>query len=272
MNEYLARIDVGLERICRRSARANGHPVGRPLTRDSFQALFLRGMLGDLPLENQMHAGMQERIWRAMPLFDEVATGVSRELDSSSPPELGELQAALRQPEAKERLISTLDSEAALTGVSAPRRAQTRQLLEHVTWRLASQPPSLIVGEYLEKIEKVAAADVVSEARRQRLAARLGEKTFWGVARQDWPVVSGSMPRRAGARTFGIDVVHRSSGVAVAASAEDVVIATVVVGATVGVVVLLVYLVKALVNLGRDETEGTIKTDPTDPETTAAEP
>jgi hypothetical protein len=207
-----------------------------------------------------------------MPLFDEVATGVSRELDSSSALELGELQAALRQPGVKERLISALDSEAALTGVSAPRRAQTRQLLEHVTWRLASQPPSLIVGEYLEKIEKVAAADVVSEARRQRLAARLGEQTFWGVARQDGPVVSGSMPGWAGARTLGIDVVHRSSGVAVAASMEEALTVVLVVGATVGVIALLVYLVKSIVSSGKDETEDTIEADPTDPETSAAEP
>jgi hypothetical protein len=50
---------------------------------------------------------------------------------------------------------------------------------------------------------------------------------------------------------LGIDTVQDSSGVAVAASTSDVLTGVAVVGATVGVIALLVYLVKALVHAGK---------------------
>ena len=41
------------------------------------------------------------------------------------------------------------------------------------------QPPLLLVNEYLDKVERVLASDIESEARQRWLAARVGEKVFW---------------------------------------------------------------------------------------------
>jgi hypothetical protein len=221
--------------------------------RGSLECLFVRGMLGDLPLEQQLHPGMQQRVWRSMPLFDEVTAAVAQRLTSYPEHELRALQADLRPTEGRERLIAALDAEAALTGVSDARRAQTRRLLDEVTWRLAHQPPSLVIGEYVEKVEKVVASDVFVESRRQRLAAALGEQTFWELSRPGARRADAAT-RWAGAQTLGIDVVHRSTGVAVAASVETVIGAVVVVAATVGVIALLVQLVKAISGSGKKKT------------------
>jgi hypothetical protein len=253
MSEYIARVDAGLARIRGWSPPFDGAESTVALTRGCFEALFLRGMLGDLPLSLQVDERMQQRIFEAMPVFDDVTQGVSSVLGSCPADELRELQSALRQPDVSRQIAAAIDSEAALTGVSEPRRAQLSRMLEHVSWRMTHQPPSLIVDEYVDKVERAAASDVASAARQQRLASLLGEKAFWGVAEDRRPVLAASGPRWAGARVLGIDVVHRSSGVAVAASmdAGQAVGVTLVLGATVGVIALLVYLVKATVKAAR---------------------
>lgn len=274
MDGYLARVDAGLERIGRSSAfaapAASDAAASDTLVRASLQAIFLTGMLGDLPVERQLDPGMQDRIFRSLPLFDEVSDGMSGFLASRTQQDFDRVQAALREPGASDRLIAALDAEAELTGVSGPRRAQTRQHLRHVTWRLANQPPALIVDEYLRKVEKVAATDVQSEARQRRLAARVGEKAFWSLQEQaGGPAAAapakGNSKRGRGAKILGIGLLLFAAGAA-AASVSDAGFAVgsgLVVG-TAGVIMILVGIVMLLASLG--------KPDAAPPESKPAEP
>lgn len=276
MEAYLARVDAGLERIGRwppavgGAASAGDPDSAAALARGSVQAIFLTGMLGDLPVDRQLDPGMQERIFRSMPLFDDVTDGMSGFLASRTRQDFDHVQAVLREPGASGRLIAALDAEAELTGVSAPRRAQTRQLLQQVTWRLANQPPALLVGECLGKVEKVTATDVQSEARQRHLAARVGEKAFWTLQeRAAPPTGGGTTPAqgtkggRRGAKTLGIGLILFVAGAAaVAASESDAVVGVGLVAGTVGVVMILVGLVMLLLGPPKPKTEK--KTDPQD--------
>ncbi len=260
MEEYLTRVDRGLERIEKWSLTAGATKLDGDraatdaLARTSLQALFLTGMLGDLPMPSQLHPGMQDRIWRAMPLFDQATDGMTAFLESRTDEDLARVQSALRTPGTAQRVIDSLDAEAGRTDVSAPRRAQLRQLLQHVTWRLAHQPPSLLVSEYLDKVEKVADTDVESEARQRQLAARVGEELFW---KANEPSLRHRRIRR-GTKTFGIGFLVTAGGAAVVAAGA----APGVFVMTVGVVMMLVGLVILLM--------GAMTSDPKPEPTTTA--
>lgn len=267
MEAYLARVDAGFERIGRWSPAFGEAPLDDPgkradLARGSVQAMFLTGMLGDLPLDRQLDRGMQDRILRSMPLFDDVTDGMTDFLASRTREDFDHVQTALRQPGASDRLIAALDAEAELTGVSAPRRAQTRQLLQQVTWRLANQPPALLVGEYLGKVEKVTATDVPSEARQRRLATRVGEKAFWTLQEQPTPAGGGTAPAqgkkggRRGAKVLGIGLIVFAAGAAMAAATEgDAAVGTGLIAGTVGIVMILVGLVMLLTSSSKPKSK-----------------
>jgi hypothetical protein len=253
MEAYLARLDAGLDRIGRWTPAMGAQD---DLARHSLQAMFVTGMLGDLPVEKQLDRGMQDRLFRSLPLFDDAVDGMTRFLASRTPQDFAAAQTALRSPGVRENLIARLDAEAEQTGVSAARRAQTRGMLRQVTWQLANQPPSLIVGEYLHKVEKVAATDVRTEARQGRLAARVGEKAFWTLQERAAQTTGGTATvqtrkkRGRGAKVLGIGflVFAGGLGLAAASSDNDLAIGAGAVAATVGVVMILVGLVMLIVD------------------------
>lgn len=251
MDAYVARVDAGVEDIRASSITAgkSGH-VGNAaeidaLARDTFEALFLTGMLGDLPLPAQMHDGMQKRLEAAMPVFDRAADGMQAFIASRTDEQLAFVQQALRTDGTSEQIIATLDTEMERTGVSPQRRLQTRKMLEHLTWRLANQPPRLLIGEYLEKVEKVADTDLETEARQRRVASRLGEEAFW-AAQQQQRMSKRDRRIRRGGKVMGIGVlVFAAGGAIVAGGAFGGVFLM-----TVGVVMVLIGLIILLVGLG----------------------
>ena len=247
MTAYLARVDAGLERIGRWSPTAEfprwagDRPAADALARDALQALFLTGMFGDLPRESQLHAGMQDRLYANLGMLDRAYDGMTAYLRSRTPADLARAQAALRQPSSGSAVRMSLDAEAAVLGVSEARRAQTRSLFEHAEWRLRTQPPALVVGEYLDKVERLTADDVASEAREREVAARVGEELFWRSA--------DDTKRRArirrGAKVMGIGFLTAAVGVGAAwAGAFPMVIV-----GTIGVVIMIVGLLILVVGL-----------------------
>jgi len=251
MEEYLTRVDQGLARIGNWSPTAGvtsfhgDRAATDALARTSLQAVFLTGMLGDLPIPSQLHSGMQDRMWDAVPLFDGAADGMTAYIGSRTQEDLARVQSALRAPGTTQRVIDSLVAEADRTGVSAPRRAQLREMLQHLTWRLAHQPPSLLVSEYMDKVEKVADTDVEAEARQRQLAARVGEEVFWKADERT------KRKRRIsrGMRTMGMGLlVTAVGGGVVAAGAIPGVFVM-----TVGVIMVLVGLVVLLVGLATSD-------------------
>jgi hypothetical protein len=254
MTAYLDQFDVGIARLDEWSI-ASSFPDFQgdaalldSLGRTSVKTLYSTGMFSDLPIELQVDPRMQDRMWAIQPAMDESIAGITNLLDRQAPEDLARVQAALRERPAFLRQFSELiDAEAARSGLSDARRYQFRTQLAQVGWRLQHQPPSLLLDEYLVKVEKVSASDIESEARQRWLAARVGERAFWHQEQ-------GKRGRRIsrGLRTMGIGVlIFGASALLIAAGSggndADGVIIVGAIGATVGSIFILVGLIMLLV-------------------------
>ena len=246
MEAYLARIDAGMARLGRFSS-ANHPPFmtyhtpeSDALAQATLQSLFLTGMVGDLPVPAQLHQGVQDRVERAMPTFDAATDGMMAFLRSRDAEELALVQSVLRDHAAGPRIIDALDEEAASLGLSSWRRDQTRTIYANAEWRLRNQPPSLLISEYVEKVERLTAADVEAEASAQVLAARAAEDAFW---RASGDLRSRRIRRGAKALGYGL-LIFAGGGAVVAAGAWPGVFVM-----TAGVVTMLIGLVILLVGV-----------------------
>ncbi|MGH9662710.1 MAG: hypothetical protein ACRD96_29435 [Bryobacteraceae bacterium] len=252
MTAYLDRFDLGVGRIEDWSISSSfpdfqgDASLLDSLGRKSMKTLYATGMFCDLPIECQVHPGMQDRMWAIQPTMDESIAGITNLLGRQAPRDLARVQSALRErPVFLSQVTESLDAEAARSGLSDARRHQFRTQMMQVGWRLQHQPPSLLVNEYLVKVEKVSASDIQAEARQRWLAAKVGERAFWQVEQS-------KRHRRInkGLRTMGIGVlIFGASALLIAATANGggVGVGIGLVGATVGSIFILVGLIMLLV-------------------------
>lgn len=246
MDDYVARVDAGMARIAQWSPTADlpnfvgDREAADEMGRASMQSLFLTGMFSDLPIEGQLHPGMQERVIAAMPVMDKGVDGVSAFLRSRTEADMAAVQAALREWDAGVQLAAAVDREAAHVGLSEWRRAQTRSMFAHAEWRLRTQPPSLIINECLGRVQKLSATDVTAASKQRALAARLGEAAFWRHAAER---ANREARISRGAKVLGIGVlIFAAGGLIVAAGTEGGVFVM-----TAGAIVVIVGLVMLVV-------------------------
>src|SRR5512142_1915493 len=197
MDEYVAKVDAGLARIDAWSITADkpGFAGDRAATdalaRTALQSLFVTGMLGDLPPEQQADPRMQDCVWGTAPRLGEAMDRMEQFLATRTEDDLARVQAALRDPAGMaERVADALDEQAELSGVSEWRRQQLRGTLMQAAWRLTNQPPALVIDEYRDKLRRVSASGVEVDAVRHHFGARLGERLFWDRAASAGGVVS----------------------------------------------------------------------------------
>jgi len=248
MDEYLARLDAGAARIGRWSTvdvvpqwkgdRAEGETIART----ALQTLFITGMIADLPIEGQMRPEVQRRIHDAIPLMDEATERTTSFLASRTAADLSYVQLGLRDYDAGATIFTAFDREAAANGVSDWRRAQTREIFAQAEWRLRNQPPHLIVGEYLDKVEKLGAADIPGESRLRTLAAEAGEKAFWEHSAEK-TLREARISRGLKVMGYGLLIFAGGALIAVAGAVPGVFVATV--GAVTMIVGLIILLVGA---------------------------
>lgn len=186
MEAYLETLDQGSVRILEWPLAEQLGIVGElgpereELARKTMFSLYMAGMFGDLHVDNQLHPGMQERMWEAAPVIDEAFDGMTEFLRTRRPEHFQGLRSVLRdRPEVSHRILTLVDEEAERSGVSEPRRAQLRAMFNDTGWRLANQPPSSVVEEYLGRVEKVTVSDVEDLARERWLMSRISEEVFW---------------------------------------------------------------------------------------------
>lgn len=186
MDEYVRRIDSGVDRLSQwpiadRFPRFDGdRDQLNDLARKSLHTLFVTGMFGDLPVDKQLHPAMQDRLWASQETMDQALEGVTDFLTSRSTEQLERVRSTLRsRPEVLEEIVRTVDEEAERSGLSEPRRAQLRAMFNETSWRLKSQPPRLMIDEYVSKVDRASASDIESEARQRWIAARYGAEVFW---------------------------------------------------------------------------------------------
>ena len=247
LDAYLNTMDRGLDAIADGDlsdflpgdARSLGDDA--PLARGALRALYLTGMVGDLPYEMQVDPRVQDRLWRMAPEIDETVADMHARLDEVTSSEWVDLQETLRARSNPGMAIAeALTREGALAGMSRRRRLQTRAMITHLTLRLRGQPPDVVVEEYRDKVARVMDSDGFDAIARRNLAAELGEQTFWELSGRQAP--EDGTPR--GLKTLGWGVVITAAGAAV-------VVAGALPGVfvmTIGVVVMLVGLIQLIVH------------------------
>ncbi|MDH5591191.1 MAG: hypothetical protein OEZ65_16565 [Gemmatimonadota bacterium] len=261
MEKYLDTVDHGVFRMSRwpladrfPGLRGNGYD-GETLARDAMISLYMTGMFGDLPAEYRAHTGMQDRMWAAQPTMDRALDGVMEFLRSRTPDDLSRVRSTLRdRPEVLHEVVTTIDTEAARSGVSESRRAQLRTMFTDVAWRLANQPPELIIDEYVGKVERATASDVESAARQRSQAAHATEEMFWQEQKslRERRISRGLRRMGIGAALFGVGLLL------VAASDGDIddggalMWIGLVPGITVGSILFTVGLVTLLIGAATD--------------------
>lgn len=245
MDEYLARLDAGTARIGRWSTAdvvpewTGDREEADAIARTALQSLFITGMIADLPVEAQMRPEVQRRIHAAVPLMDEAIERTTAFLASRTPADLAYVQLGLRDYGAGATIFTAIDREAAASGLSAWRRAQTREIFAQSEWRLRKQPPALIIGEYVDKVEKLAAADIAGESQLRTLAAQVGEEAFWQSS--DKTLRQARISRGLKAMGYGL-LIFAGGGLIVAAGAFPGVFVM-----TAGAVTMIVGLIILLV-------------------------
>ena len=246
LDEYLDTVDRGLDTIAEGDMatflpgdeRSLGDQTS--LARGALRALYLTGMIGDLPLEMQVDRRVQDRLWRMAPEVNESVTSMLSHLDEVTSSEWVDLQETLRRPTNPGVAIAeALTRKGALAGMSRKRRLQTRAMITHIALRLRSQPPDGLVQEYKDKVSRVMDSDGFDAMARRNLAAELGEQAFWDLSGRQEP--EGGTP--AGIKTLGW-------GVAITGAGTVIVLAGAFPGVfvmTVGVIVMLVGLIQLIV-------------------------
>lgn len=251
MTEYTARFDAGMARIGEWSLTseypdftAGDREATDSLARVALQALYVTGMLSDLPVEAQADPVFQSRIQAAVPTMDEAADRMTAFLQSRTEAELAHVHEVLRNTDAGSRIARALDHEAGLCSVSDSRRVHFSRMLDEVQWRMSHQPPALLVDEYLDKTSRLLASNVDAEARKQWLNARVGPLL---LATAD----SGKKSLRAkrtsrGLILMGIGVVVFGAGALIASGGN----LSGAFAGTVGATLLLIGLITLIVAAG----------------------
>ena len=267
MEAYLATVDEGVSRLSQwplaeRFPGLQGSDFdGESLGRKAILSLYMAGMFGDLPIENQVHAGMQDRLWEAQPAIDEALDGMTSFVRRQTPEQLAHVRTTLRaRPEILRDVIAVVDSEAEQSGVSEARRAQLRAMFTDVGWRLENQPPGLIVDEYVSKVERVTASDVGDAARQRWLTARYGEEIFWQAQEslRQRRISRGLKAMGIGALLFlaGLLLVSASDGDVTSDDTDALLWIGLVPGITAGSIFFVVGLIILLVGAATSEEAG----------------
>jgi hypothetical protein len=216
------------------------------LGRGILRSMYFTGMIGDLPTDLQVQPQVQRRIEAIAPVMDDAIEGTLEYLRSRGPAELERVQHVLRTTDAGSRIIEGFDRVAGRNAVSERRRRHTRLLLRDVEWRLRLQPPATVVGEYVDKVERLTATDIAAEARLQDLAALVGAE----VVRQRSEPSKRERRIRRGLKVMGFGVATFVVGALIVQSSSDstespgLFVGTV--GAVTFIVGLLILLVGAL--------------------------
>ena len=150
-----------------------------PLVRQSVRTLFVTGTFLDLPEAAQMHPGLQERMVAYMPELDDTVYAVSDHLSELSDERRRYLQRELRaDPDLPLNVAASINKLATMTRLSPRRRAQVRSTMTQAGWRLREQNPSLIIDEYVDKVERFAPREATDADLLRRYQALIGQNAI----------------------------------------------------------------------------------------------
>ena len=193
MNDHLTRLDGAMNRIALNPG--SGHFMStferRPpsqkearIFRQGMRSLLLVGNFGDLSLEGQVHPGVQKRLKYSAPEMDSAVLGLMDRMASLSPTARADIKSALRKdPGLADRVLETIDLEAAAVGVPMRRRLQLRTMGNNIVTRL-KHSSDMLINEYVTKCQKVASQSGSIAEMQRLLAAHMGTKALMARIRQ----------------------------------------------------------------------------------------
>jgi hypothetical protein len=191
LDRFLSRFDRGLQAIDRGGLLAGLLPPGvrldgpraregEALFRRSLRTLYATGSFLELAPADQLHPGVQSRLRGLLPEIDGTVEAHQRLLAGLRPEDHAMLQRHLQgDPGLPLRLAEVLDDAAIANDLAPSKRGRLRLAATEMGTRLRTQPPSLFIGEYLEKARRMQEREADAGATERVLMARLGEEGFW---------------------------------------------------------------------------------------------
>ena len=146
--------------------------------RQGMRSLLLAGNFGDLSVAGQVHPGVQKRLQYSAPEMDAAVSGATDQIKSLSPTERADMQSALREDSTfGDRVLETIDLEAAAVGASNRRQMQLHVMGKHIVERL-KHSSDMFINEYVTKCEKLTAVPGSVAETHRFMAARMGKTAF----------------------------------------------------------------------------------------------
>ena len=186
MQSYIANLDAAMNRIAYAQGTGvfSSAFTRRPregdtlLFRKSMRSLLLVGNFGDLSIAGQVHPGVQKRMKYSTPEMTGAVMDVVQKMASMSTDERTTLKNALREkPELVERIVEAIDYEAVAVGAPLRRRMQLRVMSRRILRRM-KQSPDLFIDEYVTKAKKIMSQPVADDDMERIMVARIGSEAF----------------------------------------------------------------------------------------------
>ncbi len=157
---------------------------GARLLRQGMRTLLLAGNFGDLSVTGQVHPGVQKRLHYSAPEMDAAASDATDQMKSLSPTARTDMQTALRDdPALGDRVLKTIELEAAAVGASNRRLMQLHVMGKHIIGRL-KHSSEMFINEYVTKYEKLTAVSGSAAETQRFMATRMGEAAFKARVRE----------------------------------------------------------------------------------------
>jgi hypothetical protein len=248
------------------------------LVRKAVRTLYLTGRFLDMPDEMKVHPGVQARLQAMQPEMDDAILGMTEHLERMTPEDHRRVQTHLRKDDLfAEHLARMLEKTASDDGLSFQRTFGVRSAALDLGQRMSAQSPALVIDPLVRKVRRIEAHPRTDAEQARVLAARIGEQAFWEhqqhVARlhEAWMIRLASADTQAatapaapppsspgkntlntggiimgfGAGSVALGLIF--AGLASATSTSAFIIPALVLGVTIGPILLVVGLIVVIV-------------------------
>jgi hypothetical protein len=140
------------------------------LARQTLSTLLLAGSMHDLPPHAQQHPLIQQRLWNAMPVFNDTLFKMTTYVESHAKMEKKALMQKIKEEQKHfEAIREAFLREAKRQGIPPTRMAHLDKLMLHSQWRLHKQNPQVFLQEHIEKVDRLAKREGITPEERRRL-------------------------------------------------------------------------------------------------------
>jgi len=150
------------------------------LIQKSMRSLYLTGRFLDMPDEYKVHPGVQSRLIAAQNDMDVAVMGMTEMLEKATPEDFRRVQDQLRKdPLLAERIAQWVEQPAIDDNMPFERRFATRASILQLADRMRAQSPALVTDPIVSKVRKLEALPNSEAEQIRRISAKVGEETFW---------------------------------------------------------------------------------------------